>query len=154
MPGSQWDMCRCVLQIAVLRSHPFSHSKHCNIAFSADSTFLFTGTVPCGVHAPSRVDNRPWFVPGGQDGFVYGYNLAGIVTGDELKAMNPKPKVNPPLIKVGYGLQASGSFAPESGPPDAGLKHNGPINAIAWHPTSAMLATGCTSLCLWTPPPT
>ncbi len=36
-------MVLAVVQIALLRAHPYSHARHCNIAFSVDGTYLFTG---------------------------------------------------------------------------------------------------------------
>ena len=37
--------------------------------------------------------------------------------------------------------------------PGGGNKHNQPVSAVAWHPDKAMFASGCSSMCLWTPPP-
>ena len=85
---------------------------------------------------------------------MYGYDLDGIITGDALKAMPTRPRVNPKVHTLGDGLLQTGSMLPDGADaPTTGLKHNSPVTAIAWHPKLAMLASGCTSLCFWTPPP-
>jgi WD40 repeat protein len=122
--GSTW----CCLtrvhwhQVALLRKHPYSHTKHCNLRFSLDGEFLFTG---------------------GSDGFVYYYDLRRT---PEMKESRTA-RFDPPMYTLGHALKTPAQ------PSDAGLKHNGPISAVAWHPSLAMFASGCSTLCLWTPPP-
>ena len=75
---------------------------------------------------------------GGNDGQVYCYDA-------RMESVKEVPYAAP-MSTLGSALKtASGS--------DVGLKHNAAITAVAWHPTAVIFASGCTSLCLWTPAP-
>ena len=53
----------------------------------------------------------------------------------------------------GAGGAGAGAAPAPTSTTSPGTKHNLPVSAVTWHPEKAMFASGCSSLCLWTPPP-
>lgn len=119
-------------EVSLLHSHAPSSLHRSNAAFSEDGTVVCTG---------------------GKDGRVRGYYLR-----DAPEQLGAGVRWAPRMFTMGEALgdgggAGAGAVPAPTSTSSPGTKHNLPVSAVTWHPEKAMFASGCSSLCLWTPPP-